>query len=222
MRSKIFYRDIFILLIDANIEYYISIYLNEESRSYKLMSVPYENRGLDIFFPSNDYFPKANGDLISNILCKFCLFLLFVLLPTGYLQIYQQDLETIKSNRFLQKWGYLYEGLKIENSMRNIQFFLTFILRRLVFVFLAFETKPFFSLMGLIFMNILMTIHLGHLTPFKTRYLNFIYLFNEMMIGVVSIHMMMYTEWIKEYPTQVDAGWSMSFWILFTIIVNLI
>lgn len=76
--------------------------------------------------------------------------------------------------------------------------------------------------MGLLFLNICMTIHLGYLKPFKSRYLNRIYLFNEYMIGVVSVHMLLFSDYIPDHETRNGAGWSMAGWIIFTIIVNMI
>ena len=76
--------------------------------------------------------------------------------------------------------------------------------------------------MGLLGLNIVMTLHLGHIRPFNTVYLNRIYLFNEYMIGVVSAHMLFFSDWLPEQHTQHQAGWSMCYWIIFTIIVNML
>jgi hypothetical protein len=91
--------------------------------------------------------------------------------------------------------------MSIRKSMTNIQFFISFFIRRLLFVFLAFKCGVIFAILGLLFLNIIMTIHLGQLRPFDSLYLNRIYLFNEYMIGVVSVHLLCYTDWIPSYDT---------------------
>ena len=139
--------------------------------------------------------------MISNGFTILSWVMLFVFLPAGYIWIYQQNLEKIQSKEFKSTWGYLYDGVSIKSSMHKIQFYVSFLLRRFVFVLLAFKVRAYFSLMGLLFLNIIMTIHLGHIRPFSSLYLNRIYLFNEYMIGVVSAHMLFYSDWIPSMTT---------------------
>jgi hypothetical protein len=162
MKHQVLFRDIFILLIDANTDFLIDVFLGEHSRSEAFRNFDYEGRVLSsIAIPSNDSFPKLDGPFVNNIFCKVSLFLLFVLLPTGYIYIYQQDLHSLKDSNFYKSWGYLYHHMSIRKSKTNIQFFYSFFIRRVVFVFLAFKCGVIFALMGLLFLNIIMTIHLG-------------------------------------------------------------
>jgi hypothetical protein len=98
----------------------------------------------------------------------------------------RQPLE--KYEHLEKRWGVMFEGIKI-NSKANTYFYFFFVVRRLVFVNLAFFVYkyPSFQIIGVIFLNTFMLIYQGLNRPLIERLKNNIELVNEFCITNVSI-----------------------------------
>lgn len=113
-----FFTDILVLLIDANTVYVISVFIQAEAKHFEPLA---EGRQLStIYIPSKEMFPKIDGVLISDISSVLTVLMLFVLLPTAYIWLYQQNHHTIQSKDFKSRWGYLYDGISTRNTMEKI------------------------------------------------------------------------------------------------------
>lgn len=77
----------------------------------------------------------SNGDLISKYVSYFCMFLALIFVPGVCLYVLNHELYEFE--HLEKKWGVLFEGIKI-TSKTNASFYLFFVLRRLIFVNLAF------------------------------------------------------------------------------------
>ena len=61
----------------------------------------------------------------------------------------------------------------------------------------------------------------GHLLPMITWQMNKIVVFNDLMILVITLHMMLYTQWVPDESTKFYYGWHMIFHIILLIAFNL-
>ena len=89
MNKSLFYSDILTLTIEAYIEFLISGYLNMTTR---LMS--------------------TNGEIISNIVGLYSLFMCLIIIPLVFIYVLKQPLSRFKDNQFYLRWEGIYDGVK--------------------------------------------------------------------------------------------------------------
>jgi hypothetical protein len=97
------------------------------------------------------------------------------MLPAAFFWVLVQDIETLRSKQFENKYGPLYEGLKLDNKW-YLTYYVIFILRRLLFFGIAImktdTDSAFVQIMIIMYMNIFMIIYTGCLNPMKVRSVN--------------------------------------------------
>lgn len=99
-----------------------------------------------------------------------------------------------------------------------------FLARRFTFVGIAFYVGglQIIQFQLVLILNVFMIIAQGKLLPFfHDKWLNNIYMFNELSIGFVVAHMLAYSDAVLDKELQTSYGWSEVCWIGFTILVNL-
>ena len=96
-------------------------------------------------------------------------------------------------------------------------------IRRLIYVCLAFYTEIIiFQILGIFYINIFMLIYTGTNRPLSTKLRNRIELFNEFCICYISIHLVIFTDWVPSFDAQYLMGFSMIGVMGFNIFVNML
>lgn len=203
MQKQMFYGEIILLMIEGCMEFLISGYLN----------------AIDPLFDSTFV-----GNKISLYVGYFSLFLIMVLMPAIFFYVLTQPLYFIRhSPEFQQKWGMIYDGCKTK-SKATMSFFLVFLIRRLLYLYVAFAftEHTIFIALSLLYINLFVTIYQGQFFPKITKFLNYIEVFNEFSVEVTFVHMLLFTEWIPDPNVQYLIGYSMITVISLNIFVNLV
>lgn len=79
----------------------------------------------------------------------------------------------------------------------------------MLIVFVISDSGPIIQLMLVFLLNIFMLIHTGFTQPFNSRLQNRIILMNELGIGLITYHMLYFTDWVADQSVQSNYGWSM-------------
>lgn len=131
------------------------------------------------------------------------------------------NLAAIQSDQFQAKWGVLYSQIDLRSKL-NLLHSLIFILRRILYVWLAFFALPFPGLQ-LILMNIcnLFVMIFDRLNrPMKTRQLNQIETVNNSFVAISFITFMTFTNWGPDEETKYIVGWYLHLILLLIVVFN--
>lgn len=93
-------------------------------------------------------------------------------------------------------------------------------LRRVVFVFFVFKCALWLQITGTLVMNFGISIYYGEYKPKKQRLEYRMELFNEVMIYVITYHLLLLSNWVIDPETRYFYGWSMGSSILFMVFIN--
>ena len=134
------------------------------------------------------------GEVISTYLGYVTFFITLVIIPGATVAILVQDKAYIVSEEFKFHYGVLTEGIN-HNSKIQLAFFGFFILRRFIFVYIVFQwlEYPTFQLQGVIFLNVFMVMYQAGVKPLEGRFNNRMETYNECLVYLISLHMMLYT-----------------------------
>lgn len=78
-----------------------------------------------------------SGELIGNIIVYFSMFVIFLILPSGFLMIVCFDKHILRENPyFIAAYGQLYKEIRIDTTMQRLCTFFV-LLRRVLFLVLA-------------------------------------------------------------------------------------
>ena len=80
---------------------------------------------------------ESSGEVIAIVVSYFCLATTLVIVPGAMIHLLNEKLEIIQSIEFKNSYGSLYEGVRTDSKF-NVAFYLVFILRRMMFSFIAF------------------------------------------------------------------------------------
>ena len=117
LKKKLIYKEILLISIEGYLEFLIAGYLNWE--------VPFGES-------------KKSGEIVSNVAGKLSLLTTFIFIPCLYIWLLTKELKMFKYTPFREKWGEMYEGVKTK-SKACLAFYFIFILRKIVFVLIAFN-----------------------------------------------------------------------------------
>ena len=104
-------------------------------------------------------------------------------------------------------------------------FYFFFIIRRLIFVTVAFnwdDPHIVLQLFAVLYMNIFFVIYQGSVKPLASRFNNRLELFNEFLVGCCSFYTMCFTDWILSKKVQAHYGYHMIFIIGVLISTNVL
>ena len=107
------------LLIDANFEILISAYLQLK------------------YDPFIHQFGNESGDVASKVTTYVNVFLILVVFPVIFAFAFFQPMSRYKNIEFAERWGVLFEGLKLRTKF-DLTYFLLFVVRRFLFIVIAF------------------------------------------------------------------------------------
>lgn len=81
--------------------------------------------------------------------------------------------------------------------------------------------RNFLQLICLNFVNLLLSMYLGSVKPFKIRSRNRLELTNEMFNSLATVHFCCFTDFVEDISTQFKIGWSLCLLIVLNIVFNL-
>lgn len=111
---RLFWIEILALMIEAEFEMLISGYLQITHPVYTTW-----------------------GEKFSTFLAGFGLFVALVGFPAAVIYVLRQEVNELSKLYFFMKWGPIYEGLRMESKW-TLAYYLVYIIRRILFVFVAF------------------------------------------------------------------------------------
>jgi hypothetical protein len=114
---RLFWIEILCLMIEAEFEMLISGYLQLKDPVY-----------------------TTRGEKFSTFLACFGLFLALIGFPFAIIYVMCQEKNTLATIPFEWKWGPIYEGLRTESKW-TLAYYLVYVMRRIVFVSIAFFVK---------------------------------------------------------------------------------
>ena len=80
---------------------------------------------------------NASGEKIAIFVSYLCLITTLVIVPGAMIHVLSEKLEIIQSIEFKSSYGSMYEGVKTDSKFK-LAFYFVFILRRMMFSFIAF------------------------------------------------------------------------------------
>ena len=165
----------------------------------------------------------TGGEVAGVIIGFWCLALGLVVLPVLQVWLLFQSLADINSRDFREKWRGLFTGIKTRSHI-NMYYYMLYTIRRLIFVSIAFNWVHFEAPQILLLMACNLFICVYHLETyaFNSKWSNHVEMFNELTIMVVTIHLLFFTQWIPDQEMQYLLGWSMIYFIIQNIIINLL
>ena len=142
-------------------------------------------------------------------------------LPLFVLFFYNAKIDRLDDEKFKARYGTLLEGTKIyaeegesESDLKrkrqiSILFPLFFMLRRMVFVGIAFMLAqwPVFQLVGQFYLNTLMIIYLLWCWPLETNFSTLVEVFNEVTAMWMLYFMLTFTDWVPDIELRYQTGW---------------
>ena len=136
---------------------------------------------------------SVDNTLALNIIASIAVLISCVVLPLLFLWLYCKDYEALKMKKFKREWSHLYAPLKYKRRV-NLLFNIFFVLRRMIFVEIAFSMGNFPSqqIQILLFMCLFSSIYVGNFSPLRGRSNNRYDQFNEFTVYVVTIHFNLY------------------------------
>jgi peptidoglycan biosynthesis protein MviN/MurJ (putative lipid II flippase) len=104
----------------------------------------------------------------------------------------------------------------------SVSFYLLFIIRRLLYVGIAFAEPldPCMKVLMLYVINLLTGVYISHWKPYSNRLLNRLVVVNEGMVGVSTVMMLLFTNWVDDPTVQTNYGWLLYIIVGMVVLVN--
>ena len=147
-------------------------------------------------------------------------------MPELFAYLLTRDRQELAETKFQERWGQLYDKLKIKSKW-CYAYFLFFTVRRVIYVILAvgfpYELRSF-QVILMCYMNMLISMYQGFVKPMEHPMHNKIEYFNESVIWICTVLMMGFTEFTYFDPVEevhLGVGWVMIVIIWILIVVDL-
>lgn len=150
--------------------------------------------------------------------------LLFGFMPIAVIYATSRPFKTIQHDKnFKVRWAPWFRNIKLDDRKKT-SYFPVFMLRRILFVLIAFclFNYPYLQVIFFLSMNLVCIAHTGYYMPFDYRNYNYLVILNEYFIIVIVCHLVCFTDFVPDLETQSQCGWSVCFLIAVCIIVNLL
>ena len=176
------------------------------------------------------YYPVVvagyTGDFLGAMITVFIIILTFVVVPIVLIVfiIKYPGSEMLTNKEFESTWGALYEDHNVATSYQ-MSYYLVYLVRRLAFLMLATYVKNeddcWIQIIGLMVMNLANIIYLGSAEAWIPRIYYRMDLLNDWFIGTVSIHLVLFTEFVTKAEQKYYYGWQTIGIVLAFIIINM-
>lgn len=145
--------------------------------------------------------------LFFNDLLSFVLVALFAILPFFVIGFYCKKFDRLGEEKFTETYGSAYDGLRT-NSRWILFFPVFFLVRRYIFICMAFEMSdyPALFLFVLIFMTMIAAIYLQQYSPFEQSLLLRLEYFNEMTSMTLLYTSLCLTMFVPDEGTRDHVG----------------
>jgi len=163
----------------------------------------------------------SSGEIFGILMSYSCLFLTLLFLPSLSVYIATRTIPKLKKKLFRAKWGAIYQNLSPKKI--NLLYMPLFVVRRLSFIgnSIILTSYPTQQIQVLLYINFLAINYFLHCYPLRMRQLNRIELFNEAFVSIISLHMLVFTDWVTDEDTKFLMGWSMVIFLAVMVTVNL-
>jgi len=174
--KRVFFTDLILIFIEGYMEFCIAGYLQHGNSSV-----------------IRDY----SGEKVSSYLGNFSIIVSIVLIPLGFIYMLSRSTAEIESKKFRDRYGGFYEGIKTY-SKAALAYFLTFCLRRILFLGIAFKAYGVATLQFqmLYMLNLASTIYIGLVAPKKYWLMNYIEMVNEGIFQMATIHLIIFSDYV--------------------------
>ena len=174
--SEIFFNTILSMSIEGLVEFIIFGYLNTITREYTL-----------------------NGEILGFLFAAFSLVMAGLILPSVLIFIIViKKQESYSRTKFKQRWGALFELVKV-NQLGSKIYYLVYYFRRVILIFIVFKQKSEYISVAVAMTclnNIIYAIYIGMNKPFIIMNLNYQEKFNEIVVQITSFSLMLFTDWV--------------------------
>ena len=126
---------------------------------------------------------------------------------------YYINIDRVDEEEFKRKYGTLYDGLQLDDSEDKrksaIIYPFLFIVRRLVFMITVvwFDYFVWLQISTQFALCIMMIMYLGFIWPFKSAFITWMEITNELAVLLLCYFMFTFTDWIPKAKTRYLIGW---------------
>jgi hypothetical protein len=165
----------------------------------------------------------TNGEASSVFIGYFSASICYILYPAMFIYVLRQSMETIKSKKFMRKWGNIFDQIKLNKGKLPLFYNVVFCLRRFLFtmIMITFTDNPGQQIQLMLLMNIFSLIYVGTAKPKIEKGKNRMELMNEVNVNTCSCIFMTFTDWADGPVTQEFYGWIMVGVLSFNVTTNL-
>lgn len=119
--------------------------------------------------------------------------------------------------------GALYNEQRLESNW-TVAYNTIFIARRfaILMLFLPYKGPLCFEIMGVLYLNLGSLLYIGYNRALNRRLYNQLDFFDEYWIAILSLHLVLFTEWVEDAYARDFYGWMMIGLMLFNLLVKLI
>ena len=119
-------------------------------------------------------------------------------------------------------WGALFDDLRTNNKY-ELSYNLIFILKVAIFMYTVFFLHDYslFQVLIVISLSLISAGYIGRFRPLDRLFRNNIDVINEILVYVITMHMLLFTDFIDDEGLKFNIGWSMLISIFLLMIINL-
>jgi len=133
--------------------------------------------------------------LYATIMLIICL----VITPIQFLYYLKHSINMHQRLKFINRSGSLFEDVELRSKW-SAAFYLVFIFRRIIYVYLIFkvDSSSSLQLLFLNWMNLIILIYVGINFPLGDKYQNRLEMFNELSVCFITFHMYFFTDYVLD------------------------
>lgn len=162
-------------------------------------------------------FDHENGAVLYQSICTLLYAIILFGLPVFVVKFYKRNLDKLDETEFKEKYGSVYEGLRLnerdedENEIRENSLFYPafFLMRRLIFSVIAIfmESLIVFQLAVLFACTITSIIYLIWFQPFESKFANRMEVLNDITTLLLLYLLMTFTPWVDDSELRFKLGY---------------
>tara|TARA_B110000285_G_scaffold208433_1_gene248635 strand:- start:252 stop:812 length:561 start_codon:yes stop_codon:yes gene_type:complete len=140
-----------------------------------------------------------HGFTKDGLYATIMLFICLVITPIQFLYYLKHSINMHQRLKFINRYGSLFEDVELRSKW-SAAFYLVFIFRRIIFVYLIFKVDGSSSLQLLFlnWMNLIILIYVGINYPLGDKYQNRLEMFNELSVCFITFHMYFFTDYVLD------------------------
>ena len=164
------------------------------------------------------------GELIGNTIVYFSMFVILIILPSGFLMIICFDEHILRENPyFIAAYGQLYKEIRIKTTMQRLCTFFV-LLRRVLFLKLALtmhDVPVSLKIFGITILHIVTMFYNGFSKPYAGQLDQRLQQFNEYMVGVSIFCLFPLSDWNLLAEDRYYYSWILIIMVQVMVFVNM-